>query len=324
VLRARLVADGVLGHRDAPLAEVQHALNEAVSRAHPADARTLASFGRWVVLHGVAVRIDRGTARIGTPKAARAKIRRIARLLADLRRDHVTLGDLDQPWVDDWIATHRSARPDLRVFLSWARRQGLVTDPVDVDPATSSDVRTEIEEDERRALLTRVLDDDTIESRDRVAGFLLVGLGQPLTRIVALTTDHLTGPDPTRLGLGTSPLRMPPPVDELLLDLTADAAKHERPWLFAGARSHLSPERLSERLAELGITNTVAARNAARAALAGETPPAILVEKLGVSASTADKWSQAVGTARNLYVALAAAPVNETARGCQPHERGDV
>jgi hypothetical protein len=46
VLRARPVADGVLEHRDAPLAEVQHTLNEAVSRAHPADARTLASFRR--------------------------------------------------------------------------------------------------------------------------------------------------------------------------------------------------------------------------------------------------------------------------------------
>lgn len=319
VLRARLVADGVLEHRDAPLAEVQHTLNEAVSRAHPADARTLASFGRWVVLHGVAVRIDRGKARIGTPKAARAKIRRIARLLADLRREHIALSDLEQRWVDDWIAARRSARPDLRVFLGWARRQGLVTDPVDVDPATSSDVRTEIEETERRTLLTRVLDDDTIESRDRVAGFLLVGLGQPLTRIVALTTDHVTGDEATRLLLGTSPLRMPPPIDGLLRALAAAAAQENRRWLFAGSRTHLSPERLSERLANLGITNIVAARNAAWASLAAETPPVILAEKLGASASTADKWSNAVGSDRNLYAALkAAAPAGMSSPTANP------
>jgi hypothetical protein len=54
------------------------------------------------------------------------------------------------------------------------------------------------------------------------------------------------------------------------------------------------------------ITNTIAARNAARVALAADTPAVILVEKLGFSASTADKWSHAVGAARNLYAALTA------------------
>jgi hypothetical protein len=97
----------------------------------------------------------------------------------------------------------------------------------------------------------------------------------------------------------------PSPIDGLLRDLATDATHHQRPWLFAGDRSHLSPERLSERLAKLGITNTLAARNAAWAALAAETPPIILAERLGIATSTADKWGRAVGSARNLYVALA-------------------
>jgi len=73
------------------------------------------------------VRIERGTARLGTVKSANDKIRRIAVLLADLRRDNTGLADVDQPWLDDWVHDHPSARPDVRVFLDWARRHGLVS-----------------------------------------------------------------------------------------------------------------------------------------------------------------------------------------------------
>jgi hypothetical protein len=318
-VHAELVELGLLDPRDEPLAEVQHALDEAVSSAHADDAGTLAQFGRWVVLHDVAARIARGTARLGTPKTARDKIRRIAQLLADLRHDNVPLAELEQSWTDEWVASHRSARPDLRVFLAWARQRGLAPRHVDVDPAQSAEVRAEIDEDHRQGLLGRFLEDDTIEPRDRVAGFLVVGLGQPLTRIVALRTDHVLE-DPVRLQLGTVPLRMPPPIDDLVRVLTATAVDNKQPWLFIGQRGHLSAARLSERLRDLGVANVIATRNAAWAALAAETPPVILAEKLGASVSTADKWSNAVAGARNLYAALAVGSV-EPREALSPSER---
>lgn len=92
---------------------------------------------------------------------------------------------------------HPSARPDIRVFLDWARRPGLVSGPVDVEAASSADVRLGFDEDTRAGLLVRLLHDDTIETADRVAGFLLVGLGQPLTRIVALTVGDVSCGEPT-------------------------------------------------------------------------------------------------------------------------------
>lgn len=303
-VRALLVDLGVLDPRDERIAAVQTAVDSAVREAASGDAAVLTRFGRWVVLRGVAVRIERGAARLGTPRTAKAKIRRIASLLADLRQDGVALTDVDQPWIDEWVAAHRSARPDVRSFLRWARSQGLVTGPVDVDPATSAEVRVEVDEEERRALLTRFLHDETIETRDRAAGFLLAGLGQPLTRIVVLTVDHVPTGRPTRLLLGTSPLQMPPPLDALVEELVTEAGARSRPWLFPGQAAHMSANHLASRLARLGVTNVVAIRNAAWAALAVDTPAVVLAEKLGASVSAAERWSQAVAAGRSDYAAL--------------------
>jgi hypothetical protein len=303
-VRALLVELGVLDPRDERIAEVQRAVVDAVAGAHPDDAGTLARFGRWVVLRGVAVRIDRGTVRLGTTKSAKDKIRRISVLLADLRRDNTGLADVDQPWLDDWVHDHPSARPDVRVFLDWARRQGLVSGPVEVEATSSADIRLELDEDTRAGLLVRLLHDDTIDAADRVAGFLLVGLGQPLTHIVTLTVDQVSCGEATRLTLGTRPLQMPPPLDHLLRELVRAATIRAGDWLFAGQPGHMTPERLSERLAKLGITNMLSARNAAWAALAADTPAVVLAEKLGGSVSTAEKWAQAVASGRDVYAGL--------------------
>ena len=303
-VRALLVDLGVLELRDERIAEVQRAVVDAVAGAHPDDAGTLARFGRWVVLRGVAVRIERGTARLGTAKAAKDKMRRISLLLAELRRDGTALTHLAQPWIDDWVHDHPSARPDVRVFLDWARRHGLVSGPVDVEAASSADVRLELDEDTRAGLLVRLVNDDTIDAADRVAGFLLVGLGQPLTRIVALTVGDVSCGEPPRLSLGTRPLQMPPPLDGLLRELVGTATVRGTDWLFAGHPGHMTPERLSERLAKLGITNVLSARNAARSALAADTPAVVLAEKLGGSVSTAERWSQAVAAGRSEYAGL--------------------
>jgi len=120
---------------------------------------------------------------------------------------------------------------------------------------------------------------------------------------VALRTDHVLE-DPFRLQLGTSPLRMPRPIDDLVAALTATAVANNQPWLFIGQRGHLTPARLSGRLRSLGISNTIAARNTAWAALAADTPPAILNAKLGAAASTADRRSNAAGADRNLHPAM--------------------
>jgi hypothetical protein len=57
-------------------------------------------------------------------------------------------------------------------------------------------------------------------------------------------------------------------------------------------------------MAALGIADALAARNAAWAALAADTPAVVLSEKLGISASAADRWAQAVAAGRSRYATL--------------------
>jgi hypothetical protein len=97
---------------------------------------------------------------------------------------------------------------------------------------------------------------------------------------------------------------MPPPLDGLLRELVSTADVRGTDWLFAGHLGHMSPERVSERLAKLGITNVLSARNAAWATLAADTPAVVLAEKLGGSVSAAEKWTQAIAAGRNVYAGL--------------------
>ncbi len=307
-LRARLVALGVLAPRDDRVVTVQLAVTRVVQQAHPEDAILLAQFGRWVVLRGMLVRIDAETARTGTERTAICKIHHAAVLLGDLRCDQVSLAAMTQPWLDAWVALHRSARSNLRAFLAWARDQHLVTVPLDVEPGHSANLRLELHEDERSGMLSRLIHDEIIDARDRVAGFLLVALGQPLTRIVALSVDDVSTDTATRLRLGTRPLRIEPPFDHLLHKLVADASARRVRWLYPGRVGHLSAGRLAERLAAHGISSRLSARNSAWAALAAETPSIVLAEKLGISVSAAEGWSDAVATARNEYVGLLGDP----------------
>jgi hypothetical protein len=66
----------------------------------------------------------------------------------------------------------------------------------------------------------------------------------------------------------------------------------DSPWLFPGrhAGRHIGPVVLGERLRDLGIEPR-AMRNAARAQLAAEIPPALLSEVIGVAATTATRWA---------------------------------
>ena len=64
------------------------------------------------------------------------------------------------------------------------------------------------------------------------------------------------------------------------------------PWLFPGrhAGRHTGPVVLADRLREMDI-ETRHMRNAARAQLATEIPPALLGELIGVNATTAARWA---------------------------------
>lgn len=114
-----------------------------------------------------------------------------------------------------------------------------------------------LDERERLLALRRLLDDESADPRDRLAGCLLLLYGQPFTRTAALrTTDliDLDGQSGIRLGRGALPL--PPPLDriaKLLLDAQPPDGVGDG-WLFPGRHrgTHLTAEHLRDRLAHYG------------------------------------------------------------------------
>ena len=118
-----------------------------------------------------------------------------------------------------------------------------------------------IDGEERWQIAKRLLTDDTIDPADRVAGALVVIYGQPISRIVTLTTAHVeVAEGNVFLQLGHHPLDLPEPLATLIQELPArrrDGAAAHLPntWLFAGshAGAPLTANSLAIRLQKIGI-----------------------------------------------------------------------
>jgi hypothetical protein len=158
----------------------------------------------------------------------------------------------------------------------------------------------------------RLLHDDGLELGDRVAGTLVLVYGQQLSRIVALTRDQVeVSSGGTALHLGTTPIDVPPPLDDLLGRLTRERRPYSgvgspalSPWLFPGLRpgTPLSAYQLGQRLRRLGI-EPAPARRSALGHLAARLPAAMVAQVLGLSPLTAVRWAGSVGADWATYAA---------------------
>ena len=166
-------------------------------------------------------------------------------------------------------------------------------------------------EQQRLALLDRLLHDNHIDLVDRVAGCLVLLYALPSSRIHRLRlTDLHPGPDGLMLQLGVDPVPVPAPLSDLLTEL-ADR-HHTRPgrltgeWLFPGRvpGQAIEPDQLVERLNRLGITRT--ARTAALNALLRQVPSPVLAKVLNRRPWRVTARAKTLGTDWNNYAALRA------------------
>ena len=224
-----------------------------------------------------------------------------------------TLADATQHDINTWIGLGASTRRRVRDFLRWAHARGLSADLQVHWLGREGLPENVLADDERWLLLRRCLRDDSLALRLRVAGALVLLYGQIPTRIVELTVDSVTTTaTDTYLVLRDQPVVLPPPLAALTLELAARST-HEQStsstgnpaWLFPGARpgSHFYAGRLSTSLnKKLGIF-VRAARGAALSALAADLPAPVLADLLGLSITTATRWSALVARDNADYVA---------------------
>ncbi|WP_282695234.1 hypothetical protein [Streptomyces sp. CC208A] len=170
------------------------------------------------------------------------------------------------------------------------------------------------DEDERWEVARRLLNDTSIPAADRVAGLLVLLYAQTASTIIRLTTDRVTRDDDHVLvHLGDRPIRLPAPLDALMLELVASRAsntliRHEEDWPFPGraAGRPIHESQMLRRLRAHGVKARLG-RSTALFALAQQLPAGQLAKMLGIHVGVAVAWQHASGGDWMAYAADVAA-----------------
>lgn len=239
------------------------------------------------------------------------EIRAAAGLITWLRDHGTSLAACTQRDIDTWLASGTGSCYHARAFVTWATTRGHARG-LDIPKRARGDLITQIEDDHRWALVHTLLHDDGHAIEDRVAGLLVLLYGQPLARIARLTTDQITlTPSRAQLVLGTTPLELPTPLDELVRQLAGRRHGHaavgrtdNHRWVFPGGApaQPISTSRLRARLASVGIHGR-SGRNTALMDLAAKIPPVALARLLGIHINTAGDWADRAAGSQAAYAA---------------------
>lgn len=299
-LRALLVAAGALpaedrsvNRLDAFAAGLLHGVGDRQ------DAKVLRAWLRWQVLPRLRARHDAGASMAHSANNARRALRQVVAFLDSLHSEGRALRTCTQADLDSWFVRPGALPWLARPFLAWAADRKHLARPLTIPSTPPQAQRPVIDDETRWAIARRLVVDDSLDITDRVTAALVVLYGQPLARIAALqTTDIHRSPDGTVLvELDGNPVPIHEPFATLIGQLprrhsNGVSDQLASAWLFPGrhAGRHIGPVVLGERLRNLGIEPR-AMRNAARAQLAAEIPPALLGEVIGVAATTATRWA---------------------------------
>jgi hypothetical protein len=320
-LRNILVSARVLPDRDRFLRRTEVFLARRVEGIdNPDDRAAVRSFMEWHHLRKLRAQAARGPLRAGHGSRAQTEVGAIAAFLSDLNNRDMSLATCTQARVDDWLVANPT-RLYINQFLRWATKRGHAHGIAAPTPPDRRTRRTlDDGDDERWNLIQRLIEDDELETRDRVAGLLVLLYSQQTARLVTLRTDCVAVDenDCCTIALGTVPLKVPPLLADLLSDLVAERHGYAavnigvNPWLFPGGRTgqHMSPQRMGARLRNAGVSPQLS-RNTALITLAGELPAVVMAKLLGFSVKRAVTWNAEAG---NVYPGYAAAVSRRTSR----------
>lgn len=319
-LRSVLVATGALPARDEQMARLQRFVDDALTgRADVEQRQILHRYALWHLLRRLRRRNgDRDTTR-EQYSVVTQQVRDAGALLDWLAAQQLTLATAGQGDLDRWRSHAHCDQAGH--FIRWAADQRLTTLTF---PATRwRGPMGAFNDDARWQAARRLLHDETVSVRDRVAGLLVVLYAQPVARIARLSLQQVTITDThVLLQLGASPIAPPDALAELIRRLIAGKRGHATtgaiepsPWLFPGGQPGLpiSATHLSARLKQLGI-QPGQARSTALFQLAGELPAAVVARLLGLHVDVAVAWQRASAGDWTSY----AAEVSRRSRPTQP------
>ncbi|MGH3225044.1 MAG: hypothetical protein ACRDPY_41250, partial [Streptosporangiaceae bacterium] len=301
-LRSVLVATGTLPPRDEQMARLERFISGVLAtRTDPDQRQILRRYAIWHLTRRLRRRNNGQAATIQQYDVVHQHVRAAVVLLDWLAAQNLTPATCGQADLDRWLTGDQAShRYHAGHFVRWATRQRLTALSF---PATRWQGPTRPLDDQARwDAARRLLHDDTLNTRDRLAGLLVLLYAQPVARISRLTTSQVTTSDTTvRIHLGPAPITLPGPAAGLtrrLLDgkrgHATTGAGQPSPWLFPGGQPGrpISATHLGQRLKDLGI-QPGQARSTALFQLATELPAALLARMLGIHIDVAVAWQHA-------------------------------
>ena len=300
-LRSVLVATGTLPARDEQMARLERFTADVLGgRTDPEQRQALRRYATWHLLRRLRSRNNGRPVTHEQHNVVQQQVRGAVALLDWLDARSLTLGTCGQADLDEWVSgSGASRRHDAGHFVRWAARQRLTSVSI---PAVRwrGPVRA-LDDDARWDAARRLLHDDTMNARDRLAGLLILLYAQPVARVSRLTTSHVTVSGTiVQIRLGTAPITLPEPVAGLARQLLEGKRGHATTgagepssWLFPGGQPGrpVSSGHLGQRLKDLGI-QPGQARSTALFQLASELPAALLARMLGIHIDVAVTWQR--------------------------------
>jgi hypothetical protein len=285
-LRAALVHASVLDGRDESLALMKRWTADTLGvLASGRDATTARAFATWKVGRELAARRARQGPDAFATRMPKHWIGAAVELTSWLHAQNRELVDLDQPLLDAWLADGPVNRArTVRPFVVWLERRDRHDLRIPTDRGGTPVIA--LDDRQRLAALRRLLHDDAIDPRLRLAGCLVALYAQPASRVVRLTRADLQLADAgPQIRLGRNMIALPLQLGDVAR-LTL-ATTTEGGWLFPGQKAGLPmhPAHLARRLSRLGVP-VAPARPSALAALAHQIPAPVLADLLGFSAQT--------------------------------------
>jgi hypothetical protein len=300
-LRSVLVATGTLPPRDELMARLERFTGDVINgRPVPEQRQILRRYATWHLLRRLRSRNNGRPVTHEQQNVVRQQVRGAVALLDWLDSRDLTPGTCGQADLDEWLSGSGNSRSrDAGHFVRWAARQRLTSVSI---PAVRWRGPVQALDDEARwDAARRLLHDDMINARERLAGLLVLLYAQPVARVARLTTSHVTVSGATvQIRLGTAPITLPEPGAGLARQLLDGKCGHATtgagdpsPWLFPGGQPGrpVSSGHLGQRLKDLGI-HPGQARSTALFQLASELPAALLARMLGIHIDVAVTWQR--------------------------------
>lgn len=301
-LRAVLVAAGALPARDELLVRLEGFIGKILAaRADPDERQILHRYALWHLLRRLCRRNGGQVVTREQYNVVHQRVRATVVLLDWLAGQGLTVATCGQADLDRWRSDRQASHYEpAGHFIRWAVAQRLTTLSF---PATRWPGPSQPRDDEARwQAARRLLHDEEVSDRDRLAGLFVLLYAQPVARIARLTTAQLSIDAATvRIRFGPAPITLPDPVAELVRELLTGKRGHATtgaagpsPWLFAGGQPgrHINATHLGQRLKNLGI-QPGQARSTALFQLATELPAGLLARMLGINIDVAVPWQRA-------------------------------